>query len=252
MSRGIIFNIEEFGVHDGPGIRKIVFFKGCNLECNWCHNPEGISFKKEDIRTKDGRTITCGQEYDARELAEYLKKGADVLENSGGGITISGGEPLAQPEFLFELMDALKPLHIVVETAGHGTSVDFRKMMDMADIVFMDIKHIDPFVHYKFTGSLNNLILENVRCLCDGDRDFVIRIPLIPGVNDSKENMENTAKLISGAKHLLRVELLPYHKTAGAKYAMVNRTYQPKFDVNRKIEIHKDIFIRYKVPVEVL
>lgn len=252
MSKGIIFDIEEFGVHDGPGIRKIVFFKGCDLQCNWCHNPEGISFQKEFITTKDNRRTICGVEYEAAELSELLLKGKEVLINSGGGITISGGEPLAQPEFLLELMDQLKPIHIVVETSGHAKREIFKEMIVRADIVFMDVKHTDPEVHSKHTAKENILILKNLKYLCNADTDFVIRIPLIPGVNDTKENLRNTAELIKGAKHLLNVELLPYHKTAGAKYPMVGRKYNPQFDVEKEINIFPEVFLNYNIEVNVL
>lgn len=252
MAVGIVFNIEEFGVHDGPGIRKIVFLKGCNLECNWCHNPEGISFIPEELTTRDGRKTMCGVKYEARELAEFLKKGADVLINSGGGITISGGEPLAQPEFLFDLMQELKPLHLVVESSGHAAKKDFKRMLELADLVFMDIKVVDAAAHELHTGSANNLILENLKSLKKGNTDFVIRVPLIPGVSDTYENMERTANLLAGSRHLKKVELLPYHKTAGAKYSMVGKDYHPKFDEASQVNIHLEAFNRMGIPVEVL
>ncbi len=252
MSKGIIFNIEEFGVHDGPGIRKIVFFKGCNLQCNWCHNPEGISFQKETLTTKDNRKTVCGVEYEAKELSEILLKGKEVLINSGGGITISGGEPLAQPEFLIELMDHLKSIHLVVETAGYSKKGVFKKMTAKADIVFMDLKHSDTTIHKRHTGVGNELILKNLEYLCGADTDFVIRIPLIPGVNDTKVNMLNTAKLIKHADHLLRVELLPFHKTAGAKYPMVGRIYNPKFDEAQEVEIYTEVFLQHNIEAAVL
>lgn len=252
MSRGIIFNIEEFGVHDGPGIRKIVFFKGCNLQCNWCHNPEGISFQKETLTTKDNRKTVCGVEYEAGKLSEILLKGKEVLVNSGGGITISGGEPLAQPEFLIELMDHLKPIHLVVETSGYSKKGIFSKMASKADIVFLDLKHSDSTIHELHTGVGNELILKNLEYLCSSNTDFVIRIPLIPGVNDTKLNLNNIAKLIKDADHLLRVELLPYHKTAGAKYPMVGRKYKPKFNEEQEVNIFPEIFTEHNVEVAML
>ncbi len=278
MSKGIIFTIEEFAVHDGPGIRKLVFFKGCPLHCVWCHNPEGISFKKE-MMVSVGSCISCGkctsvctseecivcgncvdvcalrlrkicgQEYEAKELAEKLLKGKEVLINSGGGITISGGEPLAQPAFLFELMRELKPVNVAVETSGFAKKEIFRTMVSEADIVLMDIKHTDPQIHKRYTGADNKLILENLDYLCRSETDFYIRIPLIPGVNDTKENMAKTASLIKNAKHLIRVELLPYHLTAGAKYAMLGKEYTPDFDISREVHIYEDIFRNLNISV---
>ena len=281
MSKGTIFNIEEFAVHDGPGIRKLVFFKGCPLNCSWCHNPEGISFRKElmvsqaaciqcgkckEICMHDecvacGKCVgvcplrlrkVCGQEIEAQELAEKLLKGKEVLINSGGGITISGGEPLAQPAFLFDLLKQLKPLHIAVETSGYASGSIFQKMVSMADLVLMDVKHTDPKIHKKYTGINNSLILENLKFLCQSSTDFCIRIPLIPGVNDTCENMKMTALLIKDAKYLNRVELLPYHHTAGAKYSMVKKIFSPGFDTNKKVNVWKDIFENYNINVTVL
>ena len=251
MSKGIIFNIEEFAVHDGPGIRKLVFFKGCPLRCTWCHNPEGLSFKKEWMVSRTKRKI-AGQEFEAKELAEKLMKGKEVLVNSGGGITITGGEPLAQPVFLFDLIRWLKPIDIAIETSGFANKKVFQKMVAEVNLVLMDVKHTNPEIHKKYTGVDNSQILENLQFLCQSDTDFHIRIPLIPGVNDTRENMEITALLIKDAKHLKRVELLPYHQTAGAKYSMVGRSYNPMFDVKKKVNIHKEIFEEYNINVIVL
>lgn len=281
MPKGIIFNIEEFAVHDGPGIRKLVFFKGCLLRCTWCHNPEGISFERElmvsysacrdcgrctEICTNEYCTACgncvdvcplqlrkiCGQEYEARALANILLKDKDLLISSGGGITISGGEPLAQPEFLFELMSELKPVNVAIETSGYAREDIFRKMVTKADLVLMDLKHTDPVIHKTYTGKDNRLIIENLKYLCKAHTDFYIRIPLIPGVNDTLKNLENTARLIHNARHLKRVELLPYHRTAGAKYGMLGKEYNPGFDIDRKICINIDIFKKYNINTTVL
>lgn len=271
VSKGIIFNIEEFAVHDGPGIRKLVFFKGCPLRCSWCHNPEGISCSKElmvsrascihcekclEICTHEdcivcGKCVDvcplrlrkiCGQNIEAKELADKLLKGKDVLVKSGGGITISGGEPLAQPAFFFDLVSQLKPVNIAVETSGYAKNEIFRKMVSEVDLVLMDIKHTDREIHKFYTGADNSLILENLQFLCKSETDFYIRVPLIPGINDSLLNMEKTALLLKDAKHLIRVELLPYHQTASAKYAMINKEFQPGFDTNKKVNIWLDVF----------
>lgn len=296
MSKGIIFEIEEFAVHDGPGIRKTVFLKGCPLRCNWCHNPEGISFKPElVIRTgscshcgrcaeacgyavpgagsnefppyrKEGcascgacikacplrlRAI-CGTEWESESLARELLRGKEILERSHGGITFSGGEPMAQPEFLMELADRLKPLHLAVETSGYAPEEAFRAIAGKMDLVMMDIKHTDPEVHRNLTGADNRLILKNLLWLCGSGKPFIIRIPLIPGINDTAENLELTAELLKDAKCLKRVELLPYHKTAGAKYAMIGQAYRPAFDVNRTPEVSLEPFLQYGIQVVVL
>ncbi len=276
MTMGIIFGIEEFAVHDGPGIRKTVFLKGCPLRCNWCHNPEGISFKKEVMVAvgsciRCGRCINvcadeecsacgacinvcplhlrriCGIEYEAKALAKELLKGKEILQNSNGGITISGGEPMAQPEFLLELIHELMPVHVAIETSGYAPEEIFKKIVDCFDLVIMDIKHTDPKIHYDVTGVGNRLILRNLSYLCSAEKKFYIRIPLIPDINDSQDNIENVAELIKEAKWLERVELLPYHRTAGAKYAMLDKEYKPLFNVEKPPNVYLKPFQKYKI-----
>ena len=281
MAKGLIFEIEEFAVHDGPGIRKTVFFKGCPLRCNWCHNPEGISFKKEIMVSKRSCTNCgrctdvckekkctacgacinacplrlrkiCGTEYEAKELAKELLRGKEILEKSNGGITISGGEPMAQPEFLLELIRELKPVHVAIETSGYAPEEVFKRVVDSVDLVLMDIKHTDTEIHKQVTGVDNALILRNLAFLCESGKKFYIRIPLIPGINDTRENMEKTAELLKNAKALERVEFLPYHKTAGAKYAMVGKEYSPVFDVGKIPEVFREPFNKYHIRSEVV
>jgi pyruvate formate lyase activating enzyme len=149
-------------------------------------------------------------------------------------------------------MRELKPLEIAVETSGYANSNLFQRMVSEADLILMDVKHTDPEIHKKYTGVDNSGILENLHYLCLSDTPFFIRIPLIPGVNDTKSNMKNTALLIKNAKNLQRVELLPYHKTAGAKYPMTGLEYNPKFDTNQTVNIYKEIFEKYNINVIVL
>lgn len=252
MAKGIIFDIEELGLHDGPGIRKLVFFKGCPLRCTWCHNPEGLSFDKEWMVGQLGEKKMCGEEFEAKELAKKLLKGKDILLNSGGGITVTGGEPLAQPAFLFDLIRYLKPMHIAVETSGYSSEKIFKRVVEEVDLVLIDVKHTDPVVHKKYTGVDNSLILKNLNFLCQSETDFIVRIPLIPGVNDTKENMETTVQLVRDAKNLLKVELLPYHKSAGAKYKMVEKVYNPGFDTTQEIKVWAGIFKNNNINVTVL
>ncbi len=251
MARGLIFEIEEFAVHDGPGIRKTVFFKGCPLRCNWCHNPEGMSFEKE-IMTGKGTYTNCGTEYEAKDLAKELLRGKEFIEKNSGGITISGGEPLAQPEFLLELISELKPIHIAIDTSGYAPLEVFRRVADCVDLVLMDIKHTDPEVHKLVTGVDNALILKNLSHLCSSGKKFYVRIPLIPGINDTRENMEKTVQLLKDAKGLERVEFLPYHKTAGAKYSMVGKEYKPLFDVEQKPKVYLEPFRKNDIRSKIL
>ena len=227
MTLGTVFSIEEFAIHDGPGIRTTVFLKGCPLRCTWCHNPEGQAFEPETMVKKGERSI-CGEIYSPKELAAKLLRNEDIFKMNGGGVTFTGGEPLSQAQFLLEVLEELDGrIHTAIETSGYAPMEVFREVTGKVDLVMMDIKMVDPELHRKWTGKSNSLILNNLNILVASGRPFIARIPLIPGVNDDKENLEATAALLEGTTGLQRVELLPYHKTAGAKYPMVGREYIP-------------------------
>ncbi len=237
MQTGVIFSIEEFAVNDGPGIRTTIFLKGCPLRCMWCHNPEGQNPNPQPL-TKQGRTEICGYSIDAETLASRIRRDEDIFRDSGGGVTFTGGEPLVQHKFLCEVMGQLEGVHKAVETCGHASAEVFRSVLERVDFVLFDIKLADSELHKRYTGVGNELIKANLATLCQSSKPFVARVPLIPGVNDTKENMEATAELLVGAKGLQRVELLRYHKTAGAKYPMVGMEYKPDFDEDAAPEIH--------------
>lgn len=247
---GTIFDIKEMAVHDGPGIRTTVFFKGCPLRCRWCHNPEGLSFEPQ-LMYKDARCIDCkncqkeceheeckpfgrcihacpencleiaGRKIDSKELAEELKQSAEILGNSFGGFTFSGGEPIAQPEFLLELIEELKDYHLCIETSGFCDSKIFKSVIDKLDFVIMDIKIANSEQHKKYTGVGNELILENYEILKESGKPYIIRTPLIPNITDTKENLEAIEKIIGGSPF----EKLPYNAAAGAKYRMLGLEY---------------------------
>ncbi len=237
MRFGIVFSIEEFAINDGPGIRSMVFLKGCPLRCAWCHNPEGWTSEPQWL-DKKGKRELCGYRIGADELACKLLRDKDLYRDSGGGVTFSGGEPLMQAPFLCEVMDLLPGVHKAVETCGYASADTFGKVLQKADLMLFDVKLVDPERHRRFTGVDNARILENLETLKASGKPFVARIPLIPGVNDTEENMEATARLLQGAEGLQRAELLRYHKTAGAKYPMAGLTYNPPFDEQKEPEIH--------------
>jgi pyruvate formate lyase activating enzyme len=274
---GRIFDIIEFCLHDGPGIRTTVFFKGCPLRCQWCHNPEGQNFDKEIMVTTMsctgcgcchnvcvtpdhcigcGKCVSvcpnrlrkvCGRDISVEDLIKEVEVNADVFRQSGGGVTISGGEPLSQMDFLMDLLAQLRHMHIALDTCGYAPNNDFEKAISMCDLVLFDIKHTDPDKHKKYTGVDNKLIMSNLVILCQHDVPFIIRIPLIPGVNDNDEVFRELCQRLIGAKNLLRVELLPYHRSAGAKYPMLGRTYDVTFDTSRTPYCDDKVFKEYGI-----
>lgn len=281
MKEGVVFDVEEFTVFDGPGLRQTVFLKGCPLRCSWCHNPEGLSSRPQLMVSKgsclqcgacskvcrEQECISCGacipvcplhlrriagEEMTSEELANRIRKNSGYYEKYGGGVTFSGGEPLFQGEFLTEVLEQLPGVHKAIETSGYCGEPLFRQVIGYLDYVMMDIKLFDGELHRKYTGVDNRQILHNARILCEGNIPFVIRIPLIPGVNDYEENFRNTAAWIADARALLKVELLPYHKTAGAKYDMVGKTYQPAFDTEQSVWHSQQVFEEYGIRSEVL
>ena len=250
MSEGVLFSIEEFAVNDGPGIRTTVFLKGCPLRCMWCHNPEGQSPHPQPL-TKHGKTQICGYSIEAEELARQLLRDEDLFRDSGGGVTFTGGEPLMQADFLCDVLDRIKGVHRVVETSGYACEKTFVRVLERTDMMLFDVKLVDSLMHKRYTGADNGPILRNLDILRCSGKDFIVRVPLIPGVNDTLENMAATSRLLEGATGLKRVELLRYHKTAGAKYPMVGKEYSPDFDENAAPQIY-DVFTERGIELLVL
>ena len=279
---GVVFDVQQLTVTDGPGVRTTVFFKGCPLRCQWCHNPEGLSPQPQlmvstqrcvhcgacrQICPSPDRCVTCGscvavcplhlrricgRVYSPEELAEELMRDRDYLTALGGGVTFSGGEPTAQSAFLLETIGLLQGMHCAVETCGYCSQETFQQVLRAADYLILDIKLVDPAKHRRYTGADNRLILNNLALLKQGLKPFTIRIPLIPGVNDDEENLERTAELLEGASGLERVELLPYHLTAGAKYPMVGIAYTPTFQTDRSPRRDLQPFVRRGIPCRIL
>jgi pyruvate formate lyase activating enzyme len=237
MTSGLVFDIKEFAIHDGPGIRTTVFMKGCPLSCSWCHNPEGQSRRPQIIRSPTGERLV-GQSYTSEELAERLRGQAEILRLNEGGVSFSGGEPLLQAAFVAEVIDQLPGVHILLETSGLGDRHAFQSLVERCDLIYFDMKLIDPETHRRYTGCGNKVILENLKLLGASDKPFVVRIPMVPGVTDTDENLEGIARGVSGLPGLLRVELLPYNRAAGSKYQYAGMQFRPGYDEKGPLNIN--------------
>lgn len=242
---GVVFDIKEFALYDGPGLRCTVFMKGCPLRCTWCHNPEGLAMELEVMKTVAGERRT-GKIYQAEELAELLAKYIPVFDAVGGGVTFSGGEPLMQAKFVTAVMRLLKgKMHLLLQTSGHAPPDVFLQAAGLADMVFFDVKLVEPEYHRKFTGIDNGRILDNLRALDRSGTGYRIRVPLVPGVTDSEENYEALRALVKTdlkSDNLAGLDLLPFNEAAGGKYQAVGRTFNPGFDPHRPVRVRPECF----------
>jgi pyruvate formate lyase activating enzyme len=250
MTTGLLFDIKEFAVHDGPGIRTTVFLKGCPLACMWCHNPEGQSHLPQLMRSPAGERL-AGEAYTPERLAGRLNRQAAILKTNGGGVTFSGGEPLLQAQFVAEVIDRLDGIHVLLDTSGYGSEKDLRLLLERCQLVFYDLKLIDPELHRRYTGCDNALILHNLQVLSASGVSFVIRVPLVPGVTDTDSNLGDIARTIGGLPGLLRVDLLTYNRAAGAKYPVAGMPFHPDYDEDQPVNIRTDIFIDAGIEVNV-
>ena len=261
-STGLVFDVQRFSLHDGPGIRTTVFLKGCPLACSWCHNPEGMSAAAEILVTPD-RCIGCracvevcphglpsgiaggwaaprelceacglcaeacptgarrliGREMSVEEVVDEVLRDRVFYENSGGGVTFSGGEPLRQAEFVLACLAAVKQhgVHTAIDTCGLVKRDDLLAAAKVADLFLYDIKHVDDVVHREWAGASNARILANLEALAREHEAIWVRVPIIPGVNDDDVNMRRTADLVAALPGVQRVSLLPYHELGADK-----------------------------------
>ena len=214
-NKGFIFNIQRFSVHDGPGIRTTVFLKGCPLGCWWCHNPESLGFD-EEINGKSG----VGKYYTVDELFKEIIKDQVFYEESGGGVTFSGGEPLSQINFLEEILDKCTSvgIHTAIDTSGYANKSLLKKIADKTDLFLYDLKLMDPIQHLKFTEVSNTEILENLDFLLSKKYEVSIRIPMIPEITATTENINTIKNFLKKYDPKPIVHLLPYHSIAEGKY----------------------------------
>ena len=258
MQNGLVFNIQKYSVHDGPGIRTTVFLKGCPLHCPWCHNPEGISRRRE-IVVLEGRCLGCGhcrlacrygsaipgegalparsdlcevcgacveacptqarqvvgEELSVSQVLQSVLQDWIFYEESGGGVTFSGGEPLSQPAFLRGLLEACRRrgLHTAVDTCGLAQPEDLLAVAALTDLFLYDLKLMDDAKHRRYTGVSNALILENLQALGRKHGRIWLRVPIVPGINDEPADLEPAARFAAGVPGVQQVNLLPFHRT---------------------------------------
>lgn len=261
---GTVFDIQHYAVHDGPGIRTLVFLKGCPLRCRWCSNPESqdprpqvryqphrctgcgrciLACKNQRLTLKDGRIIrsyascnecrekpcvtvcpsgalsVCGQVREAGEVIGIVARDAAFYRNSGGGVTFSGGEPMAQPEFLLELLDLCQRtrIHTAVETCGMARQDDFERLLPLTGLWLFDLKLADPLLHRRYTGRSNDFVLQNLAFLSSSGARVIVRVPLIPGITDTEANLENVCEILDHCA-IREVDLVLYHGLGTSKY----------------------------------
>ena len=248
--KATIFDIQRNSFVDGPGVRTTVFFKGCNLRCAWCHNPESQRGTKEILFYKnkcvecgrcDGMTVDsdhficfhdaksiCGREISLGELFREIRRDASFFASSEGGVTFSGGECMLQIDFLEEILKECKRegIHTAVDTAGHVPYERFEQILPYTDLFLYDVKCFDSDKHRQYTGVENQLILKNLKSLLAKSTPVWIRIPIIPTVNDTEEELQRIKEYLSSCGIPEKVELLPYHAMGEHKYAAIGKETQ--------------------------
>jgi pyruvate formate lyase activating enzyme len=299
MEKGIVFNVEKYAIHDGPGIRTTVFLKGCAMHCWWCHNPEGQNSKRE-LTYRENRCTRCGEcikrcrrkalsffsdrvsldkkkcsmcgrcaencpsealsivgrKITVEETISEIEKDKPFYEESKGGVTFSGGEPLLQLSFLSALLHECnkREIHTTLDTSGYASPKAIGEIREKVDLFLYDIKLISPAKHRKYTGVSNKLILQNLKNLAKNKNNILISLPIIPSINADLENILRTGEFISSLKGVEKVSLLPYHKTGVDKYRNLgipynlNRVLPPSY---QKIKIIKESLEKFGLSVRI-
>ena len=224
--KGRIFDIQRYSIHDGGGIRTIVFLKGCPLRCKWCCNPEGQHYNVEKM-TLGGKEKIVGQDFTVGEIIDIVERDRIYYRRSGGGLTLSGGESLTQPDFAVALLKTAKErgINTAMESTGFADFSVISRYLPYLDLYLMDIKHMNSAKHKEFTSQPNELILENAKKITDAGARLIVRTPVIPTFNATKEEIGEIAKFASSLKGVTQMHILPYHRIGTDKYKGLNRDY---------------------------
>ncbi len=223
---GRIFDIQRFSTHDGPGVRTIVFLKGCPLRCRWCCNPESQEYDIQSMLTK-GNYKTVGKDVTVKEVLDEVLKDRPYYRRSGGGLTLSGGECLWQPDFALALLEEAREngINTAIETTAFAEAETIEKFIPLVDLFLMDIKHINSSKHEEFTTRPNEKILANAKLIAQKAKKLIIRVPVIPGFNDTEEEIGQIAAFASSLPGVNEIHLLPYHRMGQDKYEGLGRPY---------------------------
>lgn len=227
MKKGRIFNLQRFSIHDGPGIRTIVFFKGCAMRCAWCCNPESQEYEIQNM-VEGGKDKTVGRDVSVADIMPEILADIPYYRRSGGGVTLSGGEVLCQSDFAAELLKECKAagLHTAIESAASLPYEKIEKLLPYLDLYLMDIKHMNSERHKEYTGASNELILDNAKKVADsGMCELIIRTPVVPGFNDSDADIRDIARFAHSLNGVREHHLLPYHRLGADKYRGLSRRY---------------------------
>lgn len=251
---GLVFDIRHFSVHDGPGLRVTVFLKGCPLSCAWCHNPESQSFETETcmrIHRLDDKEFeiveNIGNRMSVGEVLQEVEKDISIFDESKGGVTFSGGEPLSQPEFLKDLLKACKAkeIHTAIDTSGFAKKSVIESIIPLTDLFLFDIKLVSEDEHKKYTGVSNSIIFKNLDLIVKSNKKVTIRIPLIQNITDTDKNLKLLRETIRKYPEIKRVDILPFHNIAKSKYERFGKNYTlsnaETYD-NQKAEQIRDYF----------
>lgn len=224
--KGRIFDIQRYSIHDGGGIRTIVFLKGCPLRCKWCCNPEGQHYNVEKM-TLGGKEKIVGQDVTVGEIIDIVERDRIYYRRSGGGLTLSGGESLTQPDFAVALLKTAKErgINTAMESTGFADFSVISRYLPYLDLYLMDIKHMNSAKHKEFTSQPNELILENAKKITDAGTRLIVRTPVIPTFNATKEEIGEIARFASSLKGVTQMHILPYHRIGTDKYKGLNREY---------------------------